>query len=164
MTERHAFESARTRISVASGALMIAGCAAPSPVVHDGLRGGVLQPRDLPVAVRQIGNEIDVQNSQHTLEARFITFQQRGNQARYGIYGAHSDKHHMRVPAPLRGNPIAWPNRDHAQALAYLLELTGIQPHRARALVARHASVWFRDGLRVFVATPDALWIYDLEP
>ena len=68
-------------------------------------------------------------------------------------------KNPMGAGRPLGGDPIAWPGKDHAQGLAYLLE-RALPGDQAAAVVARHGATWFRPGLRVFfvmLGTPQDL-------
>ena len=151
-------------LAAAHWLVVVAACATPPTGVRDGFSDRTVPAEDLPGTVRRLADEIDVHNAQPTFEARFLTFERRGAAAAYGVYAAHDAKSHMRVPAPLHGDPIAWPDRDHTQALVWLLEITGVEPGRARALVERNAEVWFGEGLRVFVTAPGALWIFELDP
>lgn len=144
--------------------VVVAACATPPTGVRDGFSGRTVPSEDLPITVRRLADVIDVHNAQPTFEARFLTFERRGAAAAYGVYAAHDAKSHMRVPAPLHGDPIAWPDCDHMQALTRLLEITGLERERAGALVERNAEGWFGEGLRVFVTAPAALWIFELAP
>jgi hypothetical protein len=127
----------------------------------DAACGSAPQPAH-PVSVRLIDAWIEVHNARPDFEARFLTFERRGEEVAYGVYGAHAAKSSMRVPTPLGGDPIAWPDRDHVQALAYLLDIHGMDVAQAEALSGRGGDSWFAEGLRVFVLAPDTFRIHEL--
>lgn len=84
----------------------------------------------------------------------FIVFERRGDEVAYGVYGLGLAKNPMGAGRPLDGDAITWPDKDHAQGLAYLLERAVGSGGEAPALVARNREHWFRPGLRVFFVLP----------
>lgn len=140
--------------------LIAVACQAPtlpapvSPAVWDALTGEPRSAVELPIRVQFYGDRIVAENADPELEARLLTFERSSEECAYGVYALHSAKSRMEVPAPLRGEPIAWPNLDHAAAMVRLLTYAGVAPARASALVETHDAHWFGDGLRVLVVVP----------
>ena len=129
---------------------------AVQPVLWDGLTGAPKSADGLPIQVSFEGDLIVAVNGEPQREARFLTFERGAAGSAYGVYALHSAKARMEVPAPLRGEPIAWPDLDPAAAMVRLLTYAGVAPDAAHALVETHGQGWFSAGLRVLVVVPPA--------
>ena len=106
------------------------------------------------ITVELRGGEIVCRNADRdAAPIGFILFERRGDAMAYGVYALGLAKNPMGAGRPLDGDPIAWPDKDHAQGLAYLLG-RAVPAAEAAALVANHAAHWFRPGLRVFFVLP----------
>lgn len=126
------------------------------PVLWDGLTGAPKSADGLSIQVSFEGDLIVAVNGEPQREARFLTFERGAAGSAYGVYALHSAKARMEVPAPLRGEPIAWPDLDPAAAMVRLLTYAGVAPDAAHALVETHGQRWFSAGLRVLVVVPPA--------
>jgi hypothetical protein len=82
------------------------------------------------------------------------TFQRRGNEVAYGVYALAGAKDDLLLEPPLDGDPVVWPTRDAATALAYQLELAGLDAAGARRFVQRSAAVLLAVGNRVILTFP----------
>jgi hypothetical protein len=153
--------------------LVVASCAAPAPTLVDprgeaavefqgelavvsatAAEDGTLVPDCLDLAVRRSDASIRCAREEDRARIRFLTFERRAERAAYGVYALFDAKNPIIVDVPLDGDPIAWPNRDHVEALAYLLETEGMEPARVKVLVRENAERWFGEGLRVLLVVP----------
>lgn len=114
---------------------------------------GRLTPPCLDLSLHGDGSTLRASSAVDRKDTRFLTFERRADKTMYGVYALWGLKNPIQVQLPF-DETIPWPDRDHAQALAYMLAMTGTPANDAAALVARHATTWFREGLRAFVLVP----------
>ncbi|MCA9314054.1 MAG: hypothetical protein H6806_03255 [Planctomycetes bacterium] len=115
--------------------------------------GGRLEPPCLGLSLLCDGSTLRASSAVDRKHTRFLTFERRGDKTMYGVYALWGGKNPIQVQLPF-DETIPWPDRDHAQGLAYLLEMAGTPANDAKALVAKHAEAWFGEGLRAFVLVP----------
>jgi len=149
--------SLTTTLFVALGGL--AGCAADHAHRLRSVHGSLLISESGPdtgigITVELAGREVVCRNADRdAAPIGWILFERRGNAMAYGVYGLGLAKNPMGAGRPLDGDTIQWQDRDHAQALAHLLERV-VPAAEATALVAQNDDAWFRPGLRVFFVVP----------
>ncbi|MEZ6010064.1 MAG: hypothetical protein R3F05_20205 [Planctomycetota bacterium] len=114
---------------------------------------GRLEPPCLGLSLLCDGSTLRASSAVDRKHTRFLTFERRGDKTMYGVYALWGRKNPIQVQLPF-DETIPWPDRDHAQGLAYLLEMAGTPASDAKALVLRHATSWFNEGLRVFFLVP----------
>ena len=133
-------------------AIEVVGGVVVIPVAADA--DGALHPPALGFSAHLDGSTIHCARAEDRTQVRFLAFQRRGEHSAYGAYGLFGHKNPMSVPPPLEGDPIDWPDRDHLQALAYLLELAGVDSTHAASLSRDRQSIWFQEGLRLLLVVP----------
>ena len=115
----------------------------------------------LPVQVRQVDQQLQISRATQfppsesgeadDVRIRVLTFQRRGEQAAYGVYGLHREKRLVSADLPLDGVPINWPSRTAREATAHLFGLSGLDDRFAENAVAAHWEKWGAPGLRVLL-------------
>lgn len=146
-----------TTLLVASAAF--AGCVADRAPRLKSVHGSLLISESGPdtgvgITAELVGREVVCRNAfRGAAPIGWILFERRGDASAYGVYGLGLGKNPMGAGRPLDGDTIAWPDKDHAQGLAHLLERV-VPAAEAAALVAHNDAAWFRPGLRVFFVVP----------
>lgn len=107
-------------------------------------------PVRLPVEVVLGEGELTCTRFDDGPTIRYLTFERAGERMSYGVYGLKGYKNGILVTRPLSGEPVTWPNLDHAQAFERQLRSIGLSGDRARELVTSRGPGWFAEGLRVF--------------
>jgi hypothetical protein len=113
-------------------------------------------PRKLPLGlgVRITADGIVCSRDAAGKTIRYVTYERSGGRKAYGVYALSGDKNHLPVPMPLSGKAIAYPDRNHAQAVSHLLSLNGLPEEVAEQFVATRNTKWFGEGLRVLFVVP----------
>lgn len=88
---------------------------------------------------------------------QFVTFEREGPKTAYGVYGLGLAKNPMMVPRPLHGQPITYPDRDHAATIVSLLLQAGVDAAAVQEVMRDHEESWFAEGLRVFFVVDPGL-------
>ncbi|MCA8976897.1 MAG: hypothetical protein KDC98_19395 [Planctomycetes bacterium] len=130
----------------------------PGPVLvatHAAVNGRCTPGEDIVVTVTASEQPIVCSRTREAPPIAFLVFERRAERMAYGVYGLGLAKNPIGVCRPLTGDPIAWPDRDHAQGLAHLLT-RAVAPEIATRLVAENGGEWFRPGLRVFLVLRQA--------
>lgn len=161
MTLAQSVRLATGRCRAAVLAVLPAACAtdiAAAPAFRRTVHGPLLVVESGPdtgmgITAELRGREVACRRVPDADPIGFIVFERRGDEMAYGVYGLGLAKNPMGADRPLGGDPIAWPDKDHAQGLAWLLERI-VSPADAAALVAQNRDHWFRPGLRVFFVLP----------
>ncbi len=104
---------------------------------------------DAPISVQVTSQNLTLTRHFDGPPTKYLTFESSAGRQNYGAYSLAGPKNGIPVSRPLSGETVTWDDKDHEQALVYLLGMAG--GDRGDDLLNQHRSRWFSDGLRVFV-------------
>jgi hypothetical protein len=147
------------RLATALCALLLA-CSAPTPsAARTSVAGGLLVVEtgaDTGVGITAALHDDTVVCENSDPDAPpigWLLYEREEERRDYGVYGLGLAKNPMHAPRPLTGQGIHWPDKDHIDGLAHLLQ-RAVSEDEARSLVESHGERWFRPGLRAFFVLP----------
>jgi len=136
---------AEESVAILDAALTVTGELVP-------LGGQGVPEQPLPIRMRLDSDAIICGTRVSESTIHLMTYERKGEQDAYGVYGLAREKDKLVLDYPLAGDPINWEERDSRQALMYLLGLDGVSAADSKRLVERHD--WLAEGLRVLFNAP----------